>query len=241
MQLTPGQQGYLDAVRAGVANAESFMAELTDYHGGEVKTEYLITVEIAKALLRVCPDVALEYLINQVKGHILVHDPKKKFTLGSRRFDVAVLDAVAPVFIVEIKIGVRRLDGELRKDLRKIVDYLDCLTPSYVARALGACVFQTHVEALKERDLERTKRRVHKLERKINDGLKAFTAEHPEFEFDWMPFQGPDERISDDEVIADVDWTPMLGRRGHATRYHAILVRRRPEQGPPASPFLWRR
>ena len=128
---------------------------------------------------------------------------------------------------MEIKIGVRSLSRPLTEDLLKIIAYLDYLKPSYASRVLGACVFQVHVQALRPQSVPETTRRIHKIELKVQDGLNAFAAANPSFEFKWVAFQGRDERIHDDEEIQDVDGAPMLGRLGYAARYHAILVRRR--------------
>jgi hypothetical protein len=239
MQLTTVEEGWLTDVGSGIAAALSFIGELTDYHGEPVSTEYILTVHIAKALLaRASPQVAVEYLVNRIEGHVLIHDKPQPFTLGSQRFDVAILDSVAPVFIVEVKIGVSRI-RKLADDLHKIMAYLDYLKPAYATGVLGSCVFQTHVEALGPRHLDQTTRRIHKMEKEVKEGLAAFAAANPRFESDWRPFQGPNDRIFDDERTQDIDGTPMHGRLGYAARYHAVLVRRRSGQDSTAPTVPW--
>lgn len=227
MNLTSEQRDMLTDVGLGIIEVESFMAELTDYHGDAVTVEYLLTVEIAKALLRRShPDVRLEYVINQIL-HLAVRDRQKKFTLGSRRFDVAVIDQAAAKFAVEAKIRVRNLSGAVEKDLVKIIDYLDYLKCSYAKGVLGICVFQIHETAPGQKCLHQTTLSVHAIEQRIKNDLATFAVSHPSNEFAWVDFQSPNGRIYDDEETTDVDdVTPMLGRKGYACRYHAILIRR---------------
>jgi hypothetical protein len=44
--------GALEDVRKGAIDSKNFMAQLTDYHGSPLLTEYILTVHFARALLR---------------------------------------------------------------------------------------------------------------------------------------------------------------------------------------------
>lgn len=226
MKLSDIERSLIEDVKQGVSETVNFIGELTEYHGEPVKTEYIITVNIARSLLqRFLGLVAIEYLINQIKGHALISDDSKEFLLGSQRFDVVVLDQISPLLIVEIKIKSNSL-SKFKRDILKIMSYMEYLKHSHASKVLGLCVFQTEVYALSSQSLAQTTKRIHKVEAKIQKQLEAFSALHPSFEFEIVPFQGPSERIYDDEMIEDVDGTPMLGKRGYAARYHAVLIRR---------------
>ncbi|MCW2283164.1 hypothetical protein M2323_000934 [Rhodoblastus acidophilus] len=239
MDLSDVETTRLKAVCSGVENAKSFMAELTDYHGDAVATEYLMTVEIARALLRSSyPDVALEFLANRVERHALIRNFQKPFTLGSKRFDVAVLGCGIPEFLVEVKIGAKKLGGELEKDLKKILSFVNCLKDEFAPRLLSACVFQVHAKARETGKAEKVWARARRYEKRIVNDLDAYAKKHPDFEFEFRPLQRDDEGFQPDERTEDVDGTPMLGQPAHAIRYHAILIRRRQVNGPTRRPWM---
>lgn len=225
MILTEKQERLLKAVGAGIDKTIALMGELTDYHGDAVNTEYILTVDIAKSLmLSEYGDVSIEYRINKVK-HSIFRNDQIPFALGNRRFDIVVLNPIIADFVVEVKIGVVSMNSGLKKDLNKIILYLKSLYVKYAKKVLGVCVFQIHFRPKKSGDLYNTKTRIRKIEENIFHGLDLFKKENPKFEFGLRSFQENDEGIFDDEITEDVDGTPMLGRLGHATRYHAIILR----------------
>lgn len=233
MDLSIVENNRLTAVRSGVENAKYFMSKLTEYHGAAVATEYLMTVEIARALLRSGDlEVALEFLANRIERHALVRNFQKPFTLGSRRFDVAMIESDVPKFLVEVKIGVKKLGGELEKDLNKIISFSNCLKDDYAPRLLSVCIFQVHASAQETGKEEKVWERARKYEKRIRDDLTRYAEKHPDFEFEFRPLQRDDEGFRPDERTEDVDGTPMLGKPAHSIRYHAILVRRRGVSGP---------
>jgi hypothetical protein len=119
MTLSPQHQKLLAAVRNGVETTDSYLHQLTDYHGGPLQTEYVLTTDISRALLTSNYAVATEFLINRIQNHLYYRENGKVFPLGSRRFDVAALDAGGlPELVVEVKIGVSSL-AKIRTDLSK--------------------------------------------------------------------------------------------------------------------------
>jgi hypothetical protein len=74
--------------------------------------------------------------------------------------------------------------------------------------------------------LPQTTRAITDIEERIHNSLIGFSRGHPKFEFEWVGLQVARARIYDDEFCEDVLEGPTLGAFGHATRYHAILLRR---------------
>lgn len=226
MQLTQNQQAHFDLVRQGVATTDAYLHELTDYHGGPLKTEYVLTTDIARALLAGQQKVGTEFLANKVKDHLYYRAKQASFTLGSRRFDVVALDPVGlPQLAVEIKIGVDSLK-KLEGDLRKIIDFLESARAGFATRFLGLVVFQVHRGTRKHGELARISKGVARLEKGLKQQLATFAKGWSAYELAMMSFQGPNERIYDDEVEVEEDGLKTLGRTCHATRYHAIVIRK---------------
>lgn len=226
MQLSSNQEVQFDLVRKGVAATDAYLHQLTDYHGGPLKTEYVLTTDIARALLAGQKMVATEFLANTVKDHVYYRDKQASFTLGSRRFDVAAFDpAGLPELVVEIKVGVGSLK-KLEGDLRKIIDFLESARPGFANRCLALIVFQVHRGSKKHCQLTRISKEVTELENALKQQLATFANGWSGYEFAMMPFQGPNDRISDDEVELEEDGSKVLGRASHATRYHAIAIRK---------------
>lgn len=137
MKLSDIERSLIEDVKQGVSETVNFIGELTEYHGEPVKTEYIITVNIARSLLqRFLGLVAIEYLINQIKGHALISDDSKEFLLGSQRFDVVVLDQISPLLIVEVKIKSNSL-SKFKRDILKIMSYMEYLKHSHASKVLG--------------------------------------------------------------------------------------------------------
>lgn len=227
MQLTQNQEGLFDLVREGVAATDAYLHQLTDYHGGPLKTEYVLTTDIARALLAGQEMVATEFVANTVKDHIYYRDKQASFTLTSRRFDVVALNSAGlPELMVEIKVGVGTLK-KLEEDLRKIIDFLKSARAGFANRCLALIVFQVHRGTKKHGQLTHISKEVTKLENALKRQLATFANGWSGYEFAMMPFQGPNDRIYDDEVELEEDGSKILGRTSHATRYHAIAIRKR--------------
>jgi hypothetical protein len=113
----------ISVLRKGVQRSSNLIAQITDYHGGPVTTEYMLTSDIARELIEQNYQVEVEYLNrNMINGMTMrLHGrPRKKF--GSHRTDVAVLTVKCVLLaIIEVKIGVKTLNA-IKKDLLKITD-----------------------------------------------------------------------------------------------------------------------
>jgi hypothetical protein len=145
--------------------------------------------------------------------------------LQPQRFDVVNLYAGLPDFIIEVKIGVRSLNS-IRKDLEKIIKFISSVQLQQAKGMLGASVFQTHYRARQRDSVPRTTKVISVIEESIRKSLSRFARGYPKFEFDWVELQQPGAGIYGDEVYEDVLEGRTLGAFGHATRYHAVLLRR---------------
>ncbi len=106
MQLRQNQLVQFELIRDGIAATDAYLHQLTDYHGGPLQTEYVLTTNIASALLARQKLVATEFLANTEKNHVYYRDKQVSFTLGSCRFDVASFDSAGVLeLVVEIKVG----------------------------------------------------------------------------------------------------------------------------------------
>jgi hypothetical protein len=94
-----GQSELLAALGNGVARSRDMIARITDYHGGPVTTEYMLTSDIARELIEHNYEVEVECLNRKmVNGETMRRScpPLPKF--GSRRTYVAVLkDEIIPL------------------------------------------------------------------------------------------------------------------------------------------------
>jgi hypothetical protein len=52
----------LSLLRNGVKRSSGLIAQITDYHGGPVTTEYILTTDIARELIEKGHQVKIEYL-----------------------------------------------------------------------------------------------------------------------------------------------------------------------------------
>ncbi|RWE85333.1 MAG: hypothetical protein EOS63_01450 [Mesorhizobium sp.] len=133
----------LEALAKGVRRTSDLIRQATEYHGGAVRTEYLLTADIAREFIerhfqvRVeCLNRSLVNALTRSKGTA----PSK--LLRSKRIDVAVVESdLIPLAIVEVKIGVSKLT-RLKGDLEKISTTLALMQPKFASRAVGALVFQ---------------------------------------------------------------------------------------------------
>lgn len=234
MELTARQGRQIEALRAGVGAAADFMARLTEYHGAPVETEYLITVEIARALLDADYTVALEYMPKSL-SRSLAWDKSERFGLRNARFDIAAYQEIDPSYIlvptllVEAKIGVRALGGKLKTDLRKVVSFMKGLKPEWAQHLLAVCVFQVDRGSGRTGKVHTWRKRADETEKRIRRELAAFGEDHSGFEFEMLPLYGSGGGVV--EELDEPDGSVSLGRAGHVARCNAILIRRPPPPG----------
>lgn len=217
----------IETLKAGVKRTEELVAVVTDYHGGPVTTEYLLTSDIAREFILQDYEVSVEYL-NRYATNLLTAsdwDKSRKF-LGSKRTDIALTDSeLIPLALIELKIGVKTLN-KVRKDLHKISDTISLLKPKFAKRVIGAVVFQVHVAGSKKlTHFGDFKSAVEKIEKSLRDSLIQFSKGQPGFSYDMVPLQGKNQGIVPRDIEPEDDGkTLVLGEHGHATRYYAMII-----------------
>jgi hypothetical protein len=222
----------------GVRRTADLMALMTDYHGGPVRTEYLITGDIAREFVDGGFNVRVECL-NRHLVNALVAQPgaKVRSTLRSRRTDLAVMRAggLHPMVLIEVKIGTPKFTRRLQEDLLKITTTMDLMKAEAAARVFGVVVFQVHIPGSRNRYYARDfLAPAHKAEKEIARRLKDYAKAFPDFSFIMRSLQAPNAGAveRDLEMVGEeLAW----GEPGHATRYHAILVRSKRPVPPPAT------
>jgi len=228
---------FLEALAAGVRRTTDLIAHMTDYHGGAVTTEYMLTADIDREFMERDMSVQVECLNrNLVNGLVALSGAKPFKSLRSKRTDVALVpDGLLPLAMIEVKIGVKTLK-KIRKDLDKITTTIGMMQAKYAARVIGASVFQVHIPGSKKHYYaSQFKAAAEKAEKTISSQLATYEAGHRDFSFVMKALQGPDEGFVGRDLEPDGD-TFAWGQDGHATRYHAILIRSlRPPPPPPVS------
>jgi len=221
-------QWLLSALSEGVKRSGDLIAQITDYHGGPVTTEYMLTSDIARELIEQNYEVEVEYLNRRIITGLTMRKSGVRKKFGSRRTDIAVLmSKVVPLAIIEVKIGVKTLN-KIKGDLLKITDTIRSPKPQFAARVRGAVVFQVHVAGSANRlHVRQLNHAVKKIEKSLRTSLRAYKKAHADFRFTLYPLQSGDEGIVATELEPDGN-----GRReGHATRYYAVLVRSKQRAG----------
>lgn len=218
---------FICILKRGARCTADFMAQLTDYHGGPTKTEYILTVDIARAFQKDKYEVQVEFLNRKiVNGLTKRKDWTERKKLGSQRTDVAVMNAgIVPQAIVEIKIGVGGTLYKIKDDLEKILNTIEGMEADFASRVRAAAVFQVYVPGRsKDPSLDHLKRRIKKIETSLEENIETFAKNWSEFNFRLVPLQGDDEGFTATETEIEEDGTKALGQNGHATRYYAIII-----------------
>jgi len=226
----------IEAIRAGVSRTTGLIARLTEYHGGPVGTEYLLTADIAREFIERDYEVRVECLNRDaIHGMNSKEAGRRRQLLRSKRTDVAIFESIFPRALIEIKIGVSSL-RKLRLDLDKICTTIALLDSLHASKVTGACVFEVHVSNSKLYTRDALLSRVRVIEERIRSELQAYAHTRPAFSFEWEALQAEDGGIieRDTEYVGDeLAW----GEHGHATRYHAILIHSRVTPLAPAPLF----
>jgi hypothetical protein len=228
MQDEMTQRGLLSSLRKGVKRSSDLIAQITDYHGGPVTTEYMLTSDIARELIEQGQQVEVEYLNRKFANGMTIRRsglPLKKF--GSKRTDVAVLYSdFVPLAMIEVKIGIKTFRG-IEGDIVKITDTIAALKPQYACRVWGAAVFQVHIAGSKERYEDKHFRTsVAETDKTIKAGLAEHAKAHAGYNFGFHSLQSPDEGYTARELEPDGDGYAW-GQHGHATRYYVVLIKSR--------------
>lgn len=219
-------QQLLDALRAGVERSRSLIARITDFHGGPVTTEYILTTDIARELIDRQYEVAVEFANRRlVNGLTARKGVNARRLLGTRRTDVVVINnGLIPVALIEVKIGVRSL-GKIKGDLAKLAGTIELLKSTYAARVIAAAVYQVHVAGTNKMEWrDQLLPAIQKIETHIESELERYRATACGYSFAIHPLQSPAEGITE-RAIENIGHETSLGVHGHATRYYAVIIR----------------
>lgn len=229
MQGTISEQDFLGILRSGINSTSDYMHQLTNYHGGPTTTEYILTSDMARAFLEKGHEVHVEYLNRNIaNGYVRREgEPHSKIQFGRKRTDIVVMHSkLNPISIIEIKIGIKNKLGLLKKDLKKIIETLECLKAVFAMRVRAATVFQTHIKgSVDDFTIENLKRKMSTREDKLRAELKVFAKNWPQYTFDLVSLQGDNSGYSGTEVFAHPaeDWE--IGESGQVTRYYAVIIK----------------
>ncbi|MCD8537526.1 MAG: hypothetical protein LRY56_08590 [Burkholderiaceae bacterium] len=221
---------FLEILRDGVKRTMDFMAHLTEYHGGAVTTEYLLTTDIARAFLSRGHEVRVEKLNRHlVNGLTKRKNWKPQEKIGSRRTDVAVTESeLIPVALVEVKIGVNSGIAKIVGDLGKMANLIESLDWKFAKRVRAASVFQVHVAGRANNiDLARLKCVMSEREKVISSQLSELEKAWPVFSFSLEPLMNEDEGFVSTQTETEDDGSEVIGKYGHAIRYYAVVLRLR--------------
>jgi hypothetical protein len=223
-QITEPQ--LLDALRAGVDRTRSLIARLTEYHGGPITTEYLLTGDIAREFVERNYETKVECLNRDLCNALTALDPRRcAALLRAKRTDVAIVHSLYPLALVEVKIRVRTLH-KVKRDIDKITTTMALMKPAVRACVIGAVVIQVHIpggERIMYRDQFETLVRAR--EQRIQSELAEYETRRPDFAFTLQSLQpeggdGIVEGALEEDASGELAW----GTHGHATQYHAIMI-----------------
>ena len=221
------EQELLSGLKGGVERSRRFVEMLTDYQGGTVATEYLITSDIAREFLERGHVVKVEAL-NKFFCSPLTADNAQlaRVALGSKRTDVAIGDSLAPDAIVEVKIRISAIGG-LVDDLDKLSSTIRFMKPIRQSKILAACVFETHIPATRKRWTREDFIGASKqLEKTLKTDLSIYAQQWPDFTFAICDLQDTSTYgIVNYSVDLNEDGSKEISADGHATRYYAVLVK----------------
>jgi len=220
------QRHLIDVLKAGVARARYLVDIATEFHGAEITTEYLLTAAIASEFIEKHRETKIECLNRTLVNAMTAKTGVSRKPLGSQRTDIVVLNAMMPVAMIEVKIGVKSL-AKIQGDIEKIIDTIALLKPGYASQLIGAVVFQVHVKATKRKRLT-TKAEfrvaVELIEQRIRSALASYAKGRPDYRFQMHALQKKDGGITERALETIGDQTSW-GAEGHATRYHAVIIR----------------
>lgn len=242
MKRNISEAAFVEALTSGVDRTRNLLARLTDYHGGAVKTEYLLTADVAREFIERDFEVKVECKNRQLIGaHIAAAGIDARKILRGKRTDVAIVESLYPLAIIELKIRVTSL-RHIVADMNKITATMACLKPEHARNVIGASVIEVHASDPRHYTEAQYLNAAQRIKKRIADQLKTYALTKPDYEFKWVALQVDTGGITPREIEFDEDGGTW-GQDGHATRYHAILVRslatpsapRLPFQRPPAS------
>jgi hypothetical protein len=233
--MTPiSETDFIDALKCGVQRTRDLIGRLTDYHGGAVKTEYLITADIAREFVERGYEVSVECLNRHMVNAMTELEGAARKNLHSKRTDVAIMkDGIIPLAIIEVKIRANKF-ARIQQDLDKITSTMRMMQANFASKVIGASVFEMHIAGSRKRySVEQFKAAALNIESAFEKQMQGYALKKPDFAFTMELLQSPDSGVVGRE-IESVGGELAWGQDGHATRYHVILIRStRPVPAPP--------
>lgn len=134
----------IEVLRAGASVHQSEAMEFNDFDLDATSTEYLLTACLLRAALQSHERARAEALCKKVVN-VLTSSAAAAVRqgFGKQRLDVLVGQYLAPLALVEVKIGVRSV-LKLTSDVDKILTTIDSLDKVRTP-VLGALVYEVHV------------------------------------------------------------------------------------------------
>ena len=229
----------LAGLRDGVRATQSFMAQLTEYRGGPINTEYLIVGDIARAFLKRHSVVTVEGLSRKFCNVLTALDTSAaRKALKGKRTDIILGDPLSVEAFIEVKIRIKSYKG-IAGDLAKLRDTIDHMTPNRKRSVFGVVVFEMHLKSTKKRfNIKYFITDVRKFEKKFEADILRNRKNFPQYSLEIKDLMADKiDGIVDREIDEDIDGTPMWGDNGHATRYYAIIIKHNLHGTPPTSSF----
>jgi hypothetical protein len=220
-------------LKSGVKRTADLIADVTDFHGGPLRIEYMLTADIAREFMEHNVPVTVECLYRDLLNTLTQQNKrdrkkntyaKRKKKVGTTRTDLVLGNELTPFAIIEVKIGTRKLSGVI-KDLTKIANIIRLMNARYAAKMVGAAVFQVHLGAKHSRSTKaHFKAAARKLKTQMVSQLRDLGKSNPDFRYRLHALQSADAGIFEQE-IEEEDGEKVLGRDGHVTQYYAVLMR----------------
>jgi hypothetical protein len=216
----------IDMLRSGLKRTKDLIAHLTEYHGGPVLTEYLLTGDLAREFVDRQYEVKVECLNRSHLNVLTATDASKAWKkLKARRTDISIVSGSTLLALIEVKIGVRTLQ-KLKCDLDKIACTLAFMSPRFACDVIGAAVFQVHISGGENLFyVDQLKPAIGSVEQRLAKDLDIYARSQPGFSFELRPLQGANEGIVGRDIETEPDGEQSWGQYGHATRYYAIVIK----------------
>jgi hypothetical protein len=223
----------LALLKSGVKRTTDLIAGATDFHGGPLRIEYMLTADLAREFMEHNVPVTVEGLYRDLLNTLTQQNKKerrqntyarRKKNLGTTRADLVLGNELTPCAIIEVKIGTRKLNG-VTTDLTKIANIIRLMNARYAAKIVGAAVFQVHLAAKHSRSTKAQFRAAaRKLKTQMVSQLRDVGKSNPDFQYRLHPLQSADAGIFEQE-IEEENGEKVMGRDGHVTQYYVVLIR----------------
>ncbi len=219
---------FIDGLKKGAMRTRMFMDSLTDYHGGAASTEYVLTVDIARAFLEEQGrHIGVEVLNRHFCNTFTATDAKlAKARLKSKRTDIIIGRSLEPDAIVEVKIRIKTFRG-LMEDIDKLTTTINFMKENRRRYIIAASVFQINIQ--------KTKKRVARdeflaaataVEKRIKCELRKYGDTKQAFRFEMKDLQdSPADGVIEHGIEIDDNGQTGMGVSGHVTRYYAIIIK----------------